>query len=265
MNRKDIKDSMNSIKTDDYMKTRIKASVDSRAGRRYGTQHRLAVGTVVACTVIVAVGVGFGINMCSSERNDIRLSTKQANVETGNENANDFTPHTTDRIIYSKEDIEEELGYTLPEIKPDPDNSSAAVSYPFIPPETTDTRLIVLGKNISEGNQPRFFRTKNYVELPLFAILKELADTEIIWINDTSATVVIDGESYSLNIDNQCTLIKEGSTENIFTPSPYAGDAPYYKKVGDELIVDNTTFAGLINSLGHVMVIDYDTKTVTIV
>ena len=66
-------------------------------------------------------------------------------------------------------------------------------------------------------------------------------------------------------VDNQCTFVKDGTQENIFTPSPSVGDAPYYKVVDGELIIDNTTLSGLINYLGHVMVVDYDAKTVTIV
>ncbi len=265
MNKKDIKDSMNSIKSDDFMKTRIKAAVDSHSNSRTAISRRLTLGTVTACAVIIALGVGFGINMHSADNTAVKISTNQANMDTQNHNANDFIPGTTDRTIYSQDEIEEDLGYSIPEVQIDPNNDSAAVSNPFIPPESTNARLIVLDKDISEGNHLHFFRTKNYVELPFMAILNELADVEIKWLSDTKATVIIDGTSYTLNIDNQCTLVKDGTTENIFTPSPYVGDAPYYRVVGDELIIDNTTFAGLINYLGHVMIIDYDAKTVTIV
>lgn len=265
MNKKDIKASIDSIAPDSHLKTRIKAKVESGKGCGIFAQKRLALSTVAACAAIVALGVGLGTNMNFAISNDVNLSTNHANADNENLDATDFVPATTERIIYSQEEIEEDLGYTIPNVQADPNDSSIAVSNPFTPPVITDTKLIVLGKDISDGNHPHFFKTKNYVELPFAAILNELADTEITWISDTKAAVVIDGVSYTLNIDNQCTFVKDGTQENIFTPSPYVGDAPYYKVVDGELIIDNTTLSGLINYLGHVMVVDYDAKTVTIV
>lgn len=265
MNKRDIKDSMDYIKPDSFMKARLKTKIDAHAHIRASTPRKLAWSTVAACMAVIAFGIGFGINMHSTDIDTVKLSTNQANMGTQNKNANDYTPDTTERTIYSQSEIEEDLGYTLPVVQADPNNNSVAVSTPFTAPVITGTRLIVQGKDISEGNHPHFYKVKNYVELPFMAILSELADTEIIWLSETKAQVIIDGISYTLNLDNQCTFVKDGTTENIFTPSPYVGDAPYYKVVDGELIIDNTTLAGLINYLGHVMVVDYDAKTVTIV
>lgn len=265
MNKKDIKNSIDSIKPDDFMKTRIKATIDSKPNKIPSSKRKLAISTIAASVALLALGVGVGTCMHMSDNNIINLSTNYANAEKEKYDATDYTPGTTERTIYSQDEIEADLGYTISDVQTDPNNSSLAVSDVFTPPVITDTRLIVMGKDISEGNHIHFFRTKNYVELPFTAIINELADTNIIWISDTMAKIIIDDTSYTLNIDNQCTLVKDGTSENIFTPSPYVGDAPYYKMVDGELIIDNTTLAGLINHLGNVMLIDYDTKTVTIV
>lgn len=265
MNKKDIKNSIDCIKPDDFMKTRLKAVVNGHSDKNTSARRKLAVTTIAAGVALLALGIGTVTCMNTSDNNMIALSSNHASVEKEKLDATDYIPATTDRIIYSQDEIEEDLGYTIPDVQADPNDSSVAVSTPFTPPVITDTRLIVLGKDISEGNHPHFYRAKNYVELPFTAIINELADVDIIWISDTKAAVLINGISYTLNIDNQCTLTKDGTTENIFTPSPYVGDAPYYKMVDGELIIDNTTLAGLINHLGHVMFIDYDAKTVTIV
>ena len=265
MNKKDIKNSIECIKTDDFMKTRLKAAVDASSHRSTTTRRRSSINTIAASVALLALGVGVGTCMHMSDNNVINLSTNHANAENERYDATDYAPEATERTIYSQDEIEADLGYTIPDVQADPNNSSVAVSETFTPPVITDTRLIVMGKDISEGNHIHFFRTKNYVELPFTAIISELADVDIIWISDTMAKILIDDTSYTLNIDDQCSLVKDGTAENIFTPSPYVGDAPFYKMVDGELIIDNTTLAGFINHLGHVMIIDYDTKTVTIV
>lgn len=263
MNKKDIKSSIDSIAPDKYMKTRLKARVEAHGDRSIYVSRRLAISTVAACVAVIAVGIGFGLNMTATENDTVKLSTNYADAQNENQNAEDFTPTTTERVYLTPEELEEELGYSQ-EIIVHPENNMAAVSKPYTPQESSDGKLIVNGKDISSDVYFNFYKIKNYVELPFTAILNEIADTQIIWISDTEADVIINGVKYHLNINNQCTLTEDGKDENIFTPSPYVGDAPYYRMVDDELMIDNTTFAGLINKLGYVIFIDYNTQTITI-
>lgn len=263
MNKKDIRASIDSIATDSHLKTRLKAKVESYNGRGSVAKKRLALSTVAACAAVVALGVGFGLNMTATENDSVKLSTNYADAQNTNQNAEDFTPTTTERAYLTPEELEEEIRNSQ-EVIVHPENNMAAVSQPYSPQESSDGKLIVNGNDISPSVYFNFCKAKNYVELPFMAVLNEIADVQITWISDTQADLIINGIEYHLNINNQCTLTEEGTDENIFTPSPYVGDAPYYRMVDNELIIDNTTFAGLINKLGYVIFIDYDTETITI-
>ncbi len=264
MNKNDIKKSIDSINPDPHLKTRLKAKTAPKP--LHPNYKRLVLTASAICCVLVALGVGTALSI--NEKTDgnhlAGLSTNHAPNSEHRQNADDYVPETTERVTLSPEELDKELDMSR-EIQVHPENNQVAVSVPFSTEVNTLKKLIVNGKDISEGNYFEFYKIKNYVEIPFIPILKEIADAEIVWSSDTSAKVTINGTRYNLDIDNCCVLTEEGKTENLFTPSPDVGDAPVYKIVDGQLILDDTTFSGIINGLGYSVIIDYDAETVTIV
>ncbi len=264
MNKNDIKKSIDSINPDPHLKTRLKAKTTTKT--LHGNYKKLILTTSAICCVLVALGAGIALSVNEKTDSDhlAELSTNHASDSEFRQNADDYVPESTERVTLSPEELEKELDMSR-KIQVHPENNQVAVSVPFSSEVNSDKKLIVNGKDISMGNYFEFYKIKNYVEIPFMPVLKEIADAEIIWSSDTTAKVIINGTRYNLDIDNRCVLTEEGKTENLFTPSPDIGDAPVYRFVDDQFILDDTTFSGIINALGYSVIIDYDAEVITIV
>lgn len=261
MNKNDIKNSINAITPDPHLKTRLKAN--SQPTQQQKITKKLVASTMVICCVLAALAVGIGFSLAENNNQLAELPANHANNSYSKQNANDYIPETTQQVTLSPEELAEELSRNQ-EIIVHPENNQVAVSTPFSAESNTDKKLIVKGKDISDNNYFQFYKAKNYVELPFMAVLNEIADAEIVWTDDTAATLTVNGTEYNLNVNNKCVLTEKGKSENLFTPSSAIGDAPVYRFVDNQLIIDDSTIAGFLNSLGYSIVIDYDAQTINI-
>lgn len=258
MNKNHIKNSLQHIKPDPHLKTRLEAKVNSVLEKRKTKLGRLTVSTAVLCGLIVFLSVSAGIGLSNIPHN-----TTNANLSNNyaNETASiDGTEPTADlaELLYSQTESTEEttngVAYSVPPIE-------TQVHYHQV--------LLVNGKDIAPENYVKFYEIKNYAELPLTAILEEFGAT-VTWQSDTEAIINLKGKNYTLDAE-KCTLKEENSNLNLLTPIYAPGtsavtDIPMYRTYGDDFIVDNYTLQGALTNLGfsYTVKVDYKAETAII-
>ena len=255
MNKNDLKSSLNQIKADDHMQTRLSAKLKSAQPQEKKRLPKLTVSTAAICglVLVLSVSVGIGLKAFSNDTTTISLTQNYAHETAAVEGSK--IPSEVAEIINSETE-EKEL--------------SVQVS---VPPIETQVHyhqvLIVNGKDIAPDNYVKFEEIKNYAELPLTAILEEFGATTT-WQSESEAIITLNGKSYTLDAE-RCTLKEENSEINILTPLYAPGtsgvaDIPMYRTYGDDFIVDNYTLQGALARLGfnYTVKVDYQTETAII-
>lgn len=120
--------------------------------------------------------------------------------------------------------------------------------------------LVVKGEDITAKTYVHLYEEAHYAELPLVAIMNTLGAT-IEWKSDILSTILYEGKTYLLNID-ECTLVVQGGSINILTTPP--GGERHYRTMEKELIVDSVTIRGLFHIIGVTLSLDYDSKLIEI-
>lgn len=254
MNKKDIKESLNHIKPDEYLKSRLSAKLESTEPKAKRLLPKLTVSTAAICGLVLVLSISVGIGL-KSFNNTTKVSLTQHYASESASVINSKIPSEVVENINNKtEDQGNYVQYSVPTIE-------TQVHYHQV--------LLVNGKDIAPDNYVKFEEIKNYAELPLTAILEEFGAT-VKWQSDTEAVITLNGKSYMLNAE-KCTLKEENSPINLLTPvfSPGTSeicDIPMYRTYGDDFIVDNYTLQGALNNLGfnYTVTVDYKTEIATI-
>ena len=102
----------------------------------------------------------------------------------------------------------------------------------------SDIRLIVNGKDITEGNYVDIVVDETgkflYTEMPFVAVMEELG-AEFEWTSDTTANMMFDGKTYILDIAN-FTLLLDG-VNNLY-PAP--GTNWHARTIGREMLINDS-------------------------
>lgn len=111
---------------------------------------------------------------------------------------------------------------------------------PTAEPVDNDVRLIVKGKDITEGNHVKVVFVEDLntqrIELPFVAIMKALG-AEVTWKDEYTAEMRYNGEEYTLD-SNKHLFCKKGDEHNLLIPAPGTING-YYKAVSYELIIQD--------------------------
>lgn len=125
------------------------------------------------------------------------------------------------------------------------------------PDISEESRLIVNGKDITDGNYVRINKTSGYAELPVIAVFKALGyDAEMQYDQNTdSYAVIVEDNTEFLN--TQC---------NDFGFPPGVGDTDYVRRIMDNEIVIDSDAIDTVMYWGYSteIDIDYDSNTVYI-
>ncbi len=266
MNKNDIKNSLDSITPDPHMKTRIKASLETRSSVYDSKKFIRMAGAACCALVALALGIGFA----SLEKTTSETATLYEKYALGTANTSDgesYFPTETHRHSLTPEEesiIQSEIGYWEPVTSPD--NPNALLSNPNPPTRDENNTLVVKGKDISDSAYVDFSPIKKYTEIALMPVLRELCDdADFIWTSDTTAQITANGKRYVLDMNpHNFTLKLNGEGDNLLTPSPGVADGTVYRIVDGEFIIDHHSIGGLLNEMGYVIVVDYENRVINI-
>jgi len=127
--------------------------------------------------------------------------------------------------------------------------------------------VTVYGKDISSKCYVKEHTEKNFVELSIFPILKEMGGV-IEWKNQTEVVITFDeslyNRKYTLDVENH-TLYREGRNFDYFAPIPGGSHGNVHYLSGSEYILDNDLFRILlVYDLNTYLSVDMEEKTITI-
>lgn len=255
MNKKDLKKSLENVKPDEFLETRLSAKAHSAQTPKRKAVPRLTVSTAAICALVLVLSVSVGIGLKSATNNTTKVSlTHNYAPETATVEGSLKPSDVAENISSKTNGKGDYVQYSMPPIE-------TQVHYHQV--------LLVKGKDIAPDNYVKFFENKNYAELPLTAILEEFGATTT-WQSETEAIITLNGKNYILDAE-KCTLKEENSTVNILTPLFAPGiagvaDIPMYRTYGDDFIVDNYTLQGALKNLDlyYTVKVDYKTETVII-
>lgn len=255
MNKHDIKKSLENVKPDEFLVTRLSAKLNSAQPKKTKSLPRLTISTAAICGLVLVLSISAGIGLKSFTDNTTKVSLTQNYAHETASVEDSKIPSEVAEILNSETGEKEfYVQYSVPPIE-------TQVHYHQV--------LLVNGKDIAPDNYVKFFEIKNYAELPLTAILEEFGATTV-WQSETEAIITLNEKNYILDAE-KCTLKEENSTVNILTPIYAPGmaevaDIPMYRTYGDDFIVDNYTIQGALKNLGfnHTVKVDYKTETVII-
>ncbi len=255
MNKNDLKNSLNQIKADDHMETRLSAKLSSAQPKANKRLPRLTLSTVAICglVLVLSVSAGIGLKSFSNKTTTISLTQNYAH-ETASVEGSKIPSEVLEIINSETEEEGNYVQYSVPPIE-------TQVHYHQV--------LLVNGKDIAPDNYVKFEEIKNYAELPLTAILEEFGATTT-WQSETEAIITLKGKNYLLDAE-KCILTEENNSVNLLTPLYAPGtsgvaDIPMYRTYGDDFIVDNYTLQGALANLGfnYTVKVDYKTETAVI-
>lgn len=254
MNKKDLKESLNHIKPDEYLQTRLAAKAESTEAKAKRSIPKLTISTAAICGLVLVLSASLGISLKSFSKNTTEISlTQHYAYETASQKEVDAPSEVMENLNSESSEKENYVQYSVPPIE-------TQVHYHQV--------LLVNGKDIAPDNYVKFEEIKNYAELPLTAILEEFgATTE--WQSDTEAIITLNGKKYILDAE-KCILKEENSDVNILTPLYAPGttgvaDIPMYRTYGDDFIVDNYTLQGALAYLGFNYTVNVDYKNETVI
>ncbi len=255
MNKNDLKKTLENIKADDYLETRLEAKIKAAQPKAKNKLPKLTISTAAICGLVLVLSVSVGIGLKSFTDNTTKVSLTQNYAhETASVEGSKIPSEVAEIINSETEEKEIYVQHSVPPIE-------TQVHYHQV--------LLVNGKDIAPDNYVKFCEIKNYAELPLTAILEEFGAT-VKWQSETEAIITLNGKNYNLDAE-KCILKEENSTTNILTPLYAPGtaevaDIPMYRTYGDDFIVDNYTLQGALKNLGfnYTVKVDYKTETAII-
>lgn len=241
MKKNDIKNTLNEIKPTPYLETRLEAKVKAfePAPQR---NRKLAVSTFAMCALVLTLGLFAGTkliktDLISVEKTSATIETHQAQVSS--EQSKELV--TQDNPIFE---------------------SQPAEFYQYTEEINTDgITLTVLGEDITDGNYIKFYPEKNYVDLPLEAILEKLGG-KFTWINNVTASLKIDDKDYNYSAEFARISLMGDSKQIDFRSDKYILSG--HRKVNGKHIIDNESLEMLLEHFGYKITVDFDNKTVEI-
>ncbi|MBE6802474.1 MAG: hypothetical protein E7530_06295 [Ruminococcaceae bacterium] len=277
MNKHDIKKSLENVKPDEFLETRLSTKLNSAQPKKTKSLPRLTISTAAICGLVLVLSISAGIGLKSFTDNTTKVSLTQNYAhETASVEDSKIPSEVAEILNYAHETASVEDSKIPSEVaeilNSETGEKEIYVQY-SVPPIETQVHyhqvLLVNGKDIAPDNYVKFFEIKNYAELPLTAILEEFGATTV-WQSETEAIITLNEKNYILDAE-KCTLKEENSTVNILTPLYAPGtagvtDIPMYRTYGDDFIVDNYTLQGALKNLGlyYTVKVDYKTETVII-
>lgn len=266
MNKKDIKNGLDYITPDPHMKTRIKASLETR-NNVFDSKKLIRMAGAACCAIVaLALGIGFAsLQKTTSETAEL-YENYASDIVSASDGQSYVTPETERHTLSPAEEsiAQSEIGYWEPVASPD--DSTALLSNPNPPTRDENNTLIVKGKDISDSAYIDLSPIKMYAEIELMPLLRELCDdADFIWTSDSTAQITANGKKYILNTDPyDFTLKLNGEGENLLTPSPGVADGTVHRIVDGEFIIDHHSIGGLLNEMGYAIVVDYENRIVII-
>ena len=257
MNKKDLKNSLNQIKPDPYLETRLNAKIQANSAQSKSRSKKLTLSTAVLCAAIIVLSVSAGIGLQNIPHDTTNVSL-----------SNNYAPETASvDVSQPSSDLVEILNSQ----KESENTSGNYVAYSVPTIETNYYHkqiLLVNGKDIAPEYYVNFDAIKNYTLLPFTAILEELGAT-VKWQTDTTAVITLNGVKYNLDAE-KCTLKEDGTEHNLLVAleneEALPIDIPMFKTYNGEFILDNYTTQGALKALGfnHKVTVNYDKETATI-
>lgn len=237
MKKTEIKDSLNHITPDCHLKTRLKANVEAYTQKQPKKQNKLAFTTAAICCALIITGIGAGISLVGENETTGSISYKHAEAQTDESTS---VTKGVDGVFVSNPSWINNVTENI---------------------DTSDTKLIVNGKNIASESYIKFSLEEESAEISLTAVLIELG-AEIKWGNKSFATVSLNGSLYILDAEHK-TFSERTSEQNLFA-DPDGMCLVKAKTVNDQYVIDNRSMENLINNLDYSFAIDYENKTITI-
>ena len=128
---------------------------------------------------------------------------------------------------------------------------------------TSDGKLIVNGKDITNGNHIKINYEYLYAELPFTAVVTALG-AKVEWSSKTIATITFGGKDFILDTA-KVSFTEVGGGPNAFIIPPGTAHGIHSQIIGDEFVIDSDSARGLIvNMMGAKIDIDYERAIVKI-
>ena len=240
MNKNDIKKALTEINPDEYLGIRLEAKINNYAHPKSTRLKKLTLSSAAFCCLLIIGALAIGIN----------LAKAPDYVTSGKITANQAAPESETATVNTDDTTN---GEALS--NPDWLNQTQEVI------DNKNVELIVNGKSVTGNHYIKFSSEADYADISLTAILEELGG-KIIWINNESADVHINGKHYIMGArDGDFCEVK--STTNLFADEDGAIHANP-QIINNEFVMDNHSIENLMKNLGYNMTIDFQTKTITI-
>ncbi len=241
MKKNDIKNTLKEIKPTPYLETRLEAKVKEfePAPKR---NKKLTASTLAMCALVLTLGLFAGTKLIKTdtppvEKTSATIETHQAQVntekivETTDVNLNFYVSHPNEIYQYTEE---------------------------F---NTDGITLTVLGEDISKGNYIKFYPERNYVDLPLEAIIEKLGG-KFTWINHSSGSLEIDGKIYNYSAEFANMHLRGNNKYIDFRSDKYIKTE--HRIINGKHIIDNESLEMLLEHFGYEITVDFDAKTIEI-